>query len=119
MATIKQKKALDNMVENGGNASKAMRDAGYSPKTAENPDKLTQSKGYMELLDELGLTDEFIANALREDIAMKPQNRVQELALAAKLRGRGKDSIDITTAGESVNPYASLSVEELRKLAGK
>lgn len=108
MATIKQKKALDIMVENGGNASKAMREAGYSAKTAETPSKLTESKGYLELLDELGLTDELIANALTEDIQAKPQNRVQELALAAKLRGRGRESVDITSDGESIAPIVRI-----------
>lgn len=49
--SIKQKKALAIMVENGGNVSKAMREAGYSPKTAKNPNKLTSSKKFNFLLD--------------------------------------------------------------------
>jgi hypothetical protein len=44
MATIKQKRAVQNMVEKGGNVSKAMRDTGYSPATAENPSKLAGLK---------------------------------------------------------------------------
>ena len=31
MATQRQKKAIDNIVENGGNIGKAMIDANYSP----------------------------------------------------------------------------------------
>lgn len=33
--------------------------------------------------------------------------------------GRPKESVDVTTQGESINPYAALTTEELRKLAGK
>ena len=51
MATIKQKKAYNELVENGGNVSKAMRDANYSIETAKTPSKLTKSKGFQELLE--------------------------------------------------------------------
>lgn len=50
MATIKQKKALDNVVVNGGNITKAMLDAGYSPNTANTPQKLTKSPAWQELM---------------------------------------------------------------------
>lgn len=33
--------------------------------------------------------------------------------------GKPDATLDVTSKGESVNPYAQLSVEELRKLAGK
>lgn len=49
MASLKQKRAVALMVENGGNASKAMRDAGYSHETAKNPDKLTKSLGFKSI----------------------------------------------------------------------
>lgn len=52
MPTEKQRKAARIMAENGGNASKAMREAGYSAVTAATPGKLTNSKGFRELLDE-------------------------------------------------------------------
>jgi len=35
------------------------------------------------------------------------------------LYGKPKESVDLTTQGESINPYAALSTDELRKLAGK
>lgn len=50
MATIKQKLALANMVENGGNMGKAMIEAGYSPNTSKSPTKLTNSKGWEALM---------------------------------------------------------------------
>lgn len=51
--TLKQKKAVKLAVENGGNISKAMRDAGYAEATAKNPSKLTESKSWDTLLAEI------------------------------------------------------------------
>ena len=56
MATKRQLQAIDNLVENGGNVSKAMRDAGYSEMTAKTPQKLTESKAFNELMSE-AITD--------------------------------------------------------------
>lgn len=42
--------ALSKMVENGGNASQAMKDAGYSQAMAKNPQKLTRSKAVKNAL---------------------------------------------------------------------
>jgi len=50
--TLRQKAAIKKVVENGGIVSKAMRDAKYSPKTAKNPKKLTQSKAWMQLMEQ-------------------------------------------------------------------
>lgn len=87
MPTLKQKKAVAKMVENGGNASRAMIEVGYSPATAHNPQKLTQSEGFLELCDTWGLTNKLIVESLVEDINAKPKARVKELGLAAKIRG--------------------------------
>lgn len=75
------------MVENGGNVSKAMRDAGYSPQTAKVPQKLTTSAGFAELL-EAYLPDDMLLGALSEDIEVKKANRKAELELAFKLKGK-------------------------------
>jgi len=58
--SIKQQRAIDNVVENGGNISKGMRDAGYSIETAKNPSKLTNSRAWLEIMDEY-LPDETLA----------------------------------------------------------
>ncbi len=102
MATIKQKKAAENLVENGGNVSKAMRDAGYSEATAKTPQKLTESVGFLELCDELGLTDTLIAQSLVDDIKAKPGERKPELELAAKIRGLLKDKVEHSGAFDPV-----------------
>jgi len=87
MATIKQKKAIDNLVGNGGNVTKAMLDAGYSPNTANTPQKFTQSVAYAELL-EAYLPDDMLLRALSNDIEGKELNRKAELELAFKLKGK-------------------------------
>lgn len=102
MATQKQRKALEVMVENGGVASSAMVKVGYSKNTAKSPSKLTGSKGFQELLDELGLTESLIVKSLVEDIQLKPQNRKPELELGARIRGMLVEKTDITTNGEKI-----------------
>ena len=53
MATLKQKRAIANLVENGGNVSKAMRDAGYSVETAKTPSKLTESEAFKSIAEQI------------------------------------------------------------------
>lgn len=65
MATEKQKEAIKNVVENRGNVSKAMRDAGYSKKTAKNPKNLTESKTWEELMNQY-LPDDLLAQKHNE-----------------------------------------------------
>lgn len=65
MATERQKKAIELVVENRGNVSKAMRDAGYAEKTAKNPKNLTESDAWKELMDK-HLSDKELADKHRE-----------------------------------------------------
>lgn len=46
------RKVLDNLSENGGNKYKALIDAGYSEVTANSPDKVIETKGFQQLLEE-------------------------------------------------------------------
>lgn len=52
MATIKQKTAIKKVLEFNGNVSKAMKAAGYPATTASNPQQLTRSKAWKELVEE-------------------------------------------------------------------
>lgn len=112
MATKRQKNALNKIVENGGNVSKAMRDAGYSKETAKSPSKLLDSKGFMELMDELGLTDDLIVSALVSDINSKPGNRTPELQLAVKMRGRIIEKSHVEAKVEQVVPILGGKTKE-------
>ncbi len=57
MPTIKQQIAAKEVVGNGGNVTQAMITAGYSKNTANTPQKLTESKGWNELMEDY-LSDE-------------------------------------------------------------
>ena len=109
MATIKQEKALDNLVGNGGNVTKAMRDAKYSENTLNTPQKLTESKGFKALCEERGLTDDLLIDALVEDIKEKKGNRKPELELGFKVKG---NLIDKNESETKVNLSISISEEE-------
>ncbi len=50
--TIKQAKAIKIAGENGGKISTAMIEAGYAPATAHNPDKLTNTKVWQQLMEQ-------------------------------------------------------------------
>lgn len=113
MPTIRQTKAFNNLVENGGNVTQAMKDAGYAIATVNNPNNLTESDGYRELLKESGLTEELIAKSLVEDIKAKPQNRVSELRLGAEVLG-------MKVPEQSGNTYNILNVfntEQTKRIA--
>lgn len=66
--TLKQARATKIYVENRGKLSKgeAMIEAGYSPNSAKNPANLTRSKAFTQVLEEAGLTDEYLAKGHRE-----------------------------------------------------
>jgi len=52
MPTLRQQTVIKKMVENGGKSvSKAMVEAGYSKSMAKNPQKLTNSLGWSELIE--------------------------------------------------------------------
>lgn len=48
---MRQRKAIKIALENGGNVSKAMREAGYSKAMAKNPQKIKKSKTWQQLMD--------------------------------------------------------------------
>lgn len=104
MATRMQQLALEKMVENGGNVSRAMLDVGYAPNTAKTPQKLTESVGFIELCEEKGLTNDLLVNALVEDIKEKKGNRRAELELGFKIRGY---------LGPKINASHTVAVEKI------
>lgn len=70
MATLRQKKAFDKALENGGNVSKAMSESDFSPAMAKNPQKLTRSKGWQELMDKY-LPEEKLAKIHKQVLEKK------------------------------------------------
>lgn len=67
MATLKQKLAFKEVGVNGGIISKAMVKAGYASSTSKRTDKLTQRKGWKELVDKF-ISDEKLAKVHSEGL---------------------------------------------------
>ena len=93
MPTIKQEKAYNNLVGNGGNVTKAMKDAKYSLNTVHTPSKLINSKGFQELLEK-GVKDSHLVKTLKEGLKATKQQGVGGMVL--KLGGKGKGEISHT-----------------------
>jgi len=78
----KQKKAIKNYIENNGNASKAMRDAGYTEATAKNPSNLTKSKAFLALMEEY-FPNEFLFQEHRKNIVQDKDKGAKNTALTS------------------------------------
>jgi hypothetical protein len=80
--SLKQKRAFANLVENGGNVSKAMIDAGYSEATAKTPQKLTESDAFKELVAR-ELPDDLLLKVHKEGLdAMQYRGQDAEIQVA-------------------------------------
>lgn len=73
------------------------------------------------LFDARGLNDTFVDKQLEKLITQDAEfpTKIKAIAEYNKLKGRIVEKKDLTTKGESINPLAGLTVEELRKLANK
>ncbi len=133
MATLRQKLTASKIGETGGNLSKAMRLAGYSPTT--DVSHLTESKGWQELMDK-HLPDNKIVKKIEEGMEAtkihsshtepdrlvpdyQTQHRFTETAL--KIKGRLKDNPVGEDAVNMVvfNIYENSSTNGLDKSAAK
>ncbi len=77
----KHKRVVKRVIENGGNVTKAMREEGYSEAYVHNPQKLTGSKSFKELMDEFLPEDELVQvhkNLLKS-------KRVEKLVVSDKI----------------------------------
>lgn len=87
MATNRQHTALQKVVENGGNVSRAMREAGYSAAMCKNPQKLKASKAWKDILDSK-LDNLTLVTKLREMIEGDDMPAVaKSLDMAFRIKG--------------------------------
>jgi len=85
--TLKQENSFKNIIENRGNISKGMKDAGYSEATAKNPSNLTKSKGFQSLLASI-IDDEDLITEIN-DIAFNNEDKrtkLQAIDMLLKLK---------------------------------
>jgi hypothetical protein len=117
-ATIQQRAAVERLVEIGGTSvSMAMRTSKfpYSAKTAKNPNKLTESRGFQEICEENGLTDMFLTKALYNDIKGKPKKREKELRLAFQIKQKLTNNEPTGTTTNILNIIAPEQAERIAR----
>ncbi len=81
MATEKQKKAAEKMSENirkekPDPVGKVLQEAGYSESVSESPQRVTESKGFIELMDEMGLSDDALIKKNQQLLDAKRLNQM-------------------------------------------
>src|SRR3990167_5084137 len=98
MSTQRQKIAATKILENPRNSmGNVLREAGYSEAVANHTKEVVESQGFQDALEAHGLTERLIIKSLVTDIKKKPQNRIRELELAAKLKGLLKENTSTPT----------------------
>ena len=97
MATLRQKKAVEKLVEASRNPNmikktkgEILLESGYSIATAIKPTQVTKSVGFKKELENYGLTEGLVTRALVNDIKAKPRKRFFELSLGADILGMKK-----------------------------
>lgn len=124
--TVKFKRKLlaSKILEKQGNVGEAMREMGYSDNYANNPQQITRSKSWEDLMDKY-LPEEKIIKVHKQqlhakrpvicdkEISLYPDNdaRIKAIDLSYKLRGKyAPEKV------EDVTPYGKLSNKELADL---
>lgn len=92
--TPRQRKAAKAIVENllkdkPEPLNAVLENVGYG-QIVQDPQRITESKGFKQALYDLGMTEELITTSLVSDINAKPANRIQELKLGADILGMVK-----------------------------
>jgi len=93
--THRQKKLVGEIIKNKGSLKKSMLNAGYSSTTARVPQIIMEGEGFKMLCRQRGLTEEFLVQALVQDIEEKPRNRKPEIELGAKMLGLLTDKREV------------------------
>jgi len=112
-------KYIDNRLKGKDKQTSAL-DSGYKRNTARTAkNSIEKTRNYEELLSDI-LPDDFILQAIRDDIEQKPRNRATELNLATKVKGMQSDKLDITSKGLKITfDNAFKPKEEAQKQASK
>ena len=90
--TTKQRLAASKMQETAGNVSKAMKLAGYSESSAKDPQRLTRSKGWQQLMEKY-LPDKKLLSVHKE-LLENPDWHARDSGLdkAYKIKGKYADN---------------------------
>jgi len=85
MTSLLQKRAIAELVANGGTVAHAMRTAGYSPNTARTPKKLTTTKAFQKAVKPLLTKLDEQINKIADELAVKDLTTVQHESLARSM----------------------------------
>ena len=114
MPNLRQKKAIARVLEGAGSVSQAMREAGYPEGTAKNPQQLTRSKAWKDLMEEY-LPDDVLATKHRVLLDHDEGNvQTKALDMAYKLKGSYAPdkslnvNVDLTIDDTAVQELATL-----------
>lgn len=99
---------------NNGGIPRYMKDVRLAIKDLLDPNLSIDD--YTKIIQD-ARTDSGLRGVFATAIVKKNYKVIMDMIIQAY--GKPKESIDVTTKGESVNPFGGLTVEELRKLAGK
>ncbi len=108
MATDKQKRAFNKIVENRGNISKTMKEVGYTKASAQNPKNLTESLGWKELINT------YLPNSLLGEKHLELLNKKQVITKDNTTTG----GIDVISTGEIDTQAVSKGLDMAYKLKG-
>jgi len=101
---------VNNLIENGGNKAQALKDTGYS-KAVQSNQNVLKTKGFLQAMNEMGLTDELLVSSLVKDVQNEKRRTVNHLQLGFKLRGHLKEksneqkNLVLIVSGESATRY--------------
>lgn len=107
--TLKQKVVFEKTLENNGNVGEAMREAGYSEASSQNPQLVTKSKGWQQLVEEF-LPNDVLAEKHRQLLNKTDEkgsldvNAVAKgLDMAYKLKGSyARKGVDVTSNNNKI-----------------
>jgi len=115
MATLKQQKAFKEAGVNGGNISQAMKTAGYSESVSKRTDKLTNTKGWQELVEEY-LPDSELARVHQEGLRAtnidKPDFSVRHKYLDTAYKLKGSYAPERKDVNVSIDPERKEVIEK-------
>ena len=101
-------------------------DFGNKPENRHNGAWKKEDTPRFKLEQMMKLSEQEIEGIINDELAPKFEKKLAEALrdgnwnvireMIDQVYGKAKESVDVTTQGESINPYAALTTEELRKL---
>lgn len=128
----RQQTVIDKIVENRGNVSRAMIDAGYSEAYASNPQQLIATNKFQALMDELlpdkeigeqlkkimhspRLVRKFVKGELEFETTETDPSQIKAVDIALKVKGRYPKETETPTT--SLVPLTNEQLQQLADLA--